>query len=245
MWRRFPNRYFWREPKEIDPYDLTTPYFTQFSAELQHASAHARKKRHYAHAPCTEYLDVKLRQGVKVILCDVSGRALLSHSLPSAPGDRRLTQGRSGLLMLNNPEKTRQLLTALNAALPFVVKLTPFVKFPLLMHPHMLRHACGYKRANDGQDTRAVQHYLGHKTIVAGAVQVILGRLRRILTSMEEQKVSGKTWHVGAIVNRKGQCDERYQGCDDGQTNSCNVRHHERITLNCAQDDESYNIYTM
>jgi site-specific recombinase XerD len=32
-------------------------------------------------------------------------------------------------------------------------------------HPHMLRHACGYKLANDGQDTRAVQHYLGHRNI--------------------------------------------------------------------------------
>ena len=37
--------------------------------------------------------------------------------------------------------------------------------FPFPVHPHMLRHACGYKLANDGQDTRAVQHYLGHKTI--------------------------------------------------------------------------------
>jgi type 1 fimbriae regulatory protein FimB/type 1 fimbriae regulatory protein FimE len=27
----------------------------------------------------------------------------------------------------------------------------------------MLRHACGYKLANDGHDTRALQHYLGHK----------------------------------------------------------------------------------
>jgi type 1 fimbriae regulatory protein FimE len=35
--------------------------------------------------------------------------------------------------------------------------------FPV--HPHMLRHACGFKLANDGQDTRAVQHYLGHKNI--------------------------------------------------------------------------------
>ena len=26
-------------------------------------------------------------------------------------------------------------------------------------------HACGYKLANDGQDTRALQHYLGHKNI--------------------------------------------------------------------------------
>jgi len=35
--------------------------------------------------------------------------------------------------------------------------------FPI--HPHMLRHACGYKLANDGQDTRAIQQYLGHKNI--------------------------------------------------------------------------------
>jgi len=26
----------------------------------------------------------------------------------------------------------------------------------------MLRHACGYKLANDGHDTCAIQHYLGH-----------------------------------------------------------------------------------
>ena len=32
-------------------------------------------------------------------------------------------------------------------------------------HPHMLRHACGYKLANDGQDTRAIQLYLGHANI--------------------------------------------------------------------------------
>jgi site-specific recombinase XerD len=29
----------------------------------------------------------------------------------------------------------------------------------------MLRHACGFKLANDGHDTRALQHYLGHKNI--------------------------------------------------------------------------------
>jgi site-specific recombinase XerD len=37
--------------------------------------------------------------------------------------------------------------------------------FPFLVHSHMLRHSCGYKLANDGQDTRAIQHYLGHKSI--------------------------------------------------------------------------------
>jgi type 1 fimbriae regulatory protein FimE len=33
------------------------------------------------------------------------------------------------------------------------------------VHPHMLRHSCGYKLANDGHDTRAIQHYLGHRNI--------------------------------------------------------------------------------
>lgn len=37
------------------------------------------------------------------------------------------------------------------------------ISFPV--HPHMLRHACGYKLANDGHDTRAIQHYLGHRNI--------------------------------------------------------------------------------
>ena len=33
------------------------------------------------------------------------------------------------------------------------------------VHAHMLRHACGFKLANDGVDTRSLQHYLGHKNI--------------------------------------------------------------------------------
>lgn len=33
------------------------------------------------------------------------------------------------------------------------------------VHPHMLRHAAGYKLANEGQDTRAIQHYMGHRNI--------------------------------------------------------------------------------
>lgn len=33
------------------------------------------------------------------------------------------------------------------------------------VHPHMLRHGTGFKLANDGHDTRAIQHYLGHRNI--------------------------------------------------------------------------------
>ena len=35
----------------------------------------------------------------------------------------------------------------------------------LQVHPHMLRHAAGFKLANDGHDTRAIQLYLGHRQI--------------------------------------------------------------------------------
>lgn len=46
-----------------------------------------------------------------------------------------------------------------------VARAGTLAKLPFPVHPHMLRHACGYKLANEGHDTRAVQHYLGHKNI--------------------------------------------------------------------------------
>jgi integrase len=53
------------------------------------------------------------------------------------------------------PEGVRKMLTRTGeeAGLPFAV------------HPHMLRHACGFKLANDGHDTRALQLWLGHRNI--------------------------------------------------------------------------------
>ncbi len=36
-------------------------------------------------------------------------------------------------------------------------------EFPI--HPHMLRHSCGYYLASKGYDTRIIQDYLGHKQI--------------------------------------------------------------------------------
>jgi site-specific recombinase XerD len=47
-----------------------------------------------------------------------------------------------------------------------LARLGDAAKFPFPIHPHMLRHATGYKLANDGRDTRALQHYLGHKNIM-------------------------------------------------------------------------------
>jgi integrase len=46
-----------------------------------------------------------------------------------------------------------------------IQRLGKAAKMPFAIHPHMLRHACGFKLANDGHDTRSLQHYLGHKNI--------------------------------------------------------------------------------
>ncbi len=37
--------------------------------------------------------------------------------------------------------------------------------FEFPVHPHMLRHSCGYYLASKGYDTRLIQDYLGHKQI--------------------------------------------------------------------------------
>jgi hypothetical protein len=39
-------------------------------------------------------------------------------------------------------------------------------------HPDMLRHACGYALANKGHDTRAIQGWLGHRSITSNAVSI-------------------------------------------------------------------------
>src|SRR5262249_27768690 len=38
-------------------------------------------------------------------------------------------------------------------------------KLPFPIHPHMLRPLTGYKLANQGEDTRSLAHYLGHRNL--------------------------------------------------------------------------------
>jgi len=42
-------------------------------------------------------------------------------------------------------------------------------KLPFPVHPHMLRHSTGYKLANQGEDTRSLAHYLGHRNLQSTA----------------------------------------------------------------------------
>jgi type 1 fimbriae regulatory protein FimE len=54
------------------------------------------------------------------------------------------------------------------------------ISFPV--HPHQLRHTCGYQLANKGVDTRAIQGYLGHKNIAHTVrySQLAAGRFKEI-----------------------------------------------------------------
>jgi integrase len=46
-----------------------------------------------------------------------------------------------------------------------IARLGEAAAFSYRVHPHMLRHGCGYKLANQGTDTRTLQAYLGHRNI--------------------------------------------------------------------------------
>ena len=46
-----------------------------------------------------------------------------------------------------------------------IARAGELAKLPFPIHPHMLRHAVGYKLASEGHDTRSIQQYLGHKNI--------------------------------------------------------------------------------
>ena len=106
----------------------------------------------------------------------------LEHALPHV---RRVKQGSPATHPLTGKELRAliRLQREQDTKSPFVFiseRGTPFTKrgfqamverageaagFDMKIHPHMLRHACGFKLANDGVDTRTIQAYLGHKSI--------------------------------------------------------------------------------
>lgn len=46
-----------------------------------------------------------------------------------------------------------------------ISRLGEIADIPVVSHPHMLRHACGFALADRGVDTRLIQDYLGHRNI--------------------------------------------------------------------------------
>jgi integrase len=165
--RRMPNT-------AIRPREYLTP------TEVERLIAVARQNR-YGHRDATMIL-MAYRHGLRASeVCDLTRDQVdfalgLLHvhrikrgasSVHPMQGDeiralRRLMRDGSSRFVFNTERKGpmttatfRKLIAACGRA----------AEMPFSIHPHMLRHACGYKLANDGHDTRALQHYLGHKNI--------------------------------------------------------------------------------
>ena len=95
-----------------------------------------------------------------------------------------------------------------------IARLGVAAGFGFPVHPHMLRHACGYQLANEGVDTRSLQAYLGHEHPAHGALhragadplQELLARLidlaRLVLvTSIISRNVPRSSYYRGYIVS--------------------------------------------
>lgn len=76
---------------------------------------------------------------------------------------RQLQSGAAGMVYLFVSERGGPL-TA-RAVHRIVAEAGRAASLPFPVHPHMLRHACGFYLANKGVDTRALQQYLGHRNI--------------------------------------------------------------------------------
>jgi site-specific recombinase XerD len=138
------------------------------------------KGNRWGHRDATMVL-IAFRHGLRASEL-VEDQVDLEHALLQV---RRLKNGNPATHPLTGKElrALRRLQREQDTKSPFVFtseRGTPFTKrgfqamveragkaagFDIKIHPHMLRHACGFKLANDGADTRTIQAYLGHKSI--------------------------------------------------------------------------------
>ena len=139
-------------------------YLTQ--REIERLMDCARKYGRYGHRDATMIL-VAYRHGLRASeICDLQWHQVeLDHGRMHV---RRAKNGTPSVHPIRGDEI--RALRKLRRENPtefhhLIQRLGKTAKMPFPLHPHMLRHACGYKLANDGHDTRALQHYLGHKNI--------------------------------------------------------------------------------
>jgi len=74
---------------------------------------------------------------------------------------KRLGRNHSGLVFVSH----RGARIGRRAFLHIIATAGRAAKLQISVHPHMLRHACGYELAKGGYTTRAIQDWLGHSNI--------------------------------------------------------------------------------
>jgi type 1 fimbriae regulatory protein FimB/type 1 fimbriae regulatory protein FimE len=167
-------------PTTVNSPVRTREYLTE--AEIDRLMAAARSGSRYGHRDATMVL-IGYRHGLRASeLCDLQWTQVDFNA--GTLRVRRVKQGSPSTHPLRGDEiRALRRLQRENEASPFVFvterggPMTPKAfhalfgrigqraKLPFAVHPHMLRHTCGYLLANKGHDTRALQAYLGHKNI--------------------------------------------------------------------------------
>jgi integrase len=142
----------------------------------------ARKRSRYPSRDATMIM-VAYRHGLRASeVCDLQwsqieldqGRLHVSRSKRGAPsvhpmqGDeiralRKLRRENPTGAYVFNSERGSPMSTA--TFLHLMQRLGKGAGMPFKVHPHQLRHGCGFKLANAGVDTRSLQAYLGHRNI--------------------------------------------------------------------------------
>jgi type 1 fimbriae regulatory protein FimB/type 1 fimbriae regulatory protein FimE len=167
-------------PNTVNSLVRTSEYLT--GAEIERLMTAAKSSSRYGHRDATMIL-IGYRHGLRASeLCDLqwsqvelnAGRLHVRRAKRGTPsvhplrGDeiralRRLEreQGPSSHVFMT--ERGGPMTPKAFNALFGRVGARAGLPFPI--HPHMLRHGCGYALANAGHDTRALQAYLGHKNI--------------------------------------------------------------------------------
>jgi integrase len=144
--------------------------------------AAARKSSRYGHRDATMIL-MAYRHGLRAsVVCDLqwhqvelgAGRLHVRRSKRGAPsvhpiqGDelralRRLQREQPASPHVFCSERGGPI--AAKSFHPLISRLGERAGMAFPIHPHMLRHGCGYALANAGHDTRAIQAWMGHKNI--------------------------------------------------------------------------------
>jgi integrase len=161
---------------DLRPREYLTP------AEVEKLMKAAKNGRYYGHRDTTMIL-VAFRHGLRAIeICDLEwsqvefGRNASLHvrrakngkpSVHPLRGDelralRELQRNAKTPFVFETERETGFTPDAINRLIKGVGKRTT-LGFPV--HAHMLRHACGFALANAGHDTRAIQDWLGHRSI--------------------------------------------------------------------------------
>lgn len=78
--------------------------------------------------------------------------------------------GRSGGRQIFTSERGSML--GPKAVHKIVARAGRLAKLPFTVHPHMLRHGCGYAMADAGDDVLKIQWYLGHRNIASTMIYV-------------------------------------------------------------------------